>query len=52
MTDKEWSRAKAEIESLHFQLVNNIMPSNERRELKVRLRLRIIELADRIIVDS
>ncbi len=41
MTDTQWSSAIAEIESLRFQLVNNIMPPSERQDMRDRLIARL-----------
>jgi hypothetical protein len=47
MTDKEWKAAIAEIESLRFQLVNNIMPLTEREDLRRKLTVSLCRLARR-----
>ena len=48
ITDKEWSDAVAEIESLRFQLVNNIMPPAEREDIRKKLSGRLFRLGYRI----
>ena len=45
MTNKQWAEAIAEIESLRFQIVTNIMPPAERADLQRRLSDRLIKLA-------
>jgi hypothetical protein len=47
MTDKEWTEAIAEIESLRFQLTRNIMPMDERESLRQRLKTKLDRLARR-----
>jgi len=46
MTDKQWAEAIGEIESMRFQLVNNIMPFTERQDLQRNLAARLSRLAD------
>ena len=46
MTDKQWTDALAEIDSLRFQLVNNIMPKVKRRDLTAQLVTRLRNLAE------
>jgi hypothetical protein len=46
MTDQQWNEAIEGINSLRFQLVNNIMPPAHRHELNARLSMLLRNLAD------
>lgn len=48
MTGKEWQEAIAEIERLHFQLVNTITPLAEREAIRKKLSGRLFRLGYRI----
>ena len=45
MTDKEWNEIMAEIHSLRFQLVHNIVPATEREKMQAHLKALLEKLA-------
>ena len=45
MTDKEWTDIMAEIHSLRFQLIHNIVPATEREVMRLRLKTLLEKLA-------
>ena len=48
MTEIQWREAMARIESLRFQLVNNIMPMLERQDMRAQLVAALRQLAKQV----
>lgn len=52
MTDKEWHDVMAEVHSLRFQLIHNIVPATEREKMRAHLVALLEKLASTIREDK